>query len=58
MTSIGRRAFLGVFGAGVVGALAALTGCSDSDGNPASSDAAAIPAALDGVALAVHRDPG
>lgn len=58
MTSIGRRALLGVFGAGIVGALGALAGCSNSDGNPASSDATASGVALDGVAFAVHRDPG
>lgn len=57
MNSIGRRHFLAVFGAGLIGSSGVLAGCSGAARNRTSGTAAAG-GSMAGLSFAVHRDPG
>lgn len=57
MTSIGRRHFFAVFGAGLIGASGTLAGCSGS-ASKGTSGTAAAGGSLAGLSFDVHRDPG
>lgn len=57
MNSIGRRHFLAMIGAGMIGSSGVLAGCSGAASKETSGTAAAG-GSMAGLSFAVHRDPG
>jgi len=60
MTPFGRRHFCAALGAGMLGLVGAMAGCSSTDDTTASAPAeeANVGGVLAGLSLQVRRDPG